>query len=231
MAQIPLFLVNLARKVRGIFPAGVPTGLPPEWESLPLLTVDPDGWLVGEGVTRIPIHKSWHYPGLTTEDGNPDAVVWHYTATDAGSAKGMAQRRQQPWSEFAAAYRKANPGQKVPQTSWHLSIETYGGIVQMAPLTVGCFHAGSDTAIPIKGVGWANRTATGIELVGHGKAFPQAQVRDAARVMHAIANAYNVSREFAMITHQELDRKRRSDPGPVWTGKHAPHVLEYAYAA
>lgn len=223
--MIPLWASNLARRARALIPIGLPTGFPEEWRAVPTLTVDARGWLQGDGVTHIPIHKSWHYPGLSTTDGEPDAVVWHYTATDAGTAVAMAKRRQQPWSEFAAAYRKSYPGQPVPQNSWHLSIETYGGIVQMAPLTVGCWHAIGT----IKGIGAANRVSNGIELVGHGKAFPQAQVVDGARVLRAISEAYDVPRAAAMVEHRTIDPGRRSDPGPVWMSKHAPHVLEYAY--
>lgn len=225
----PLWMVNLTRWLKTIFGA-LPPGIPDEWQLLPPLSVDKDGWLVGDGVTHVPMHKSWRYAGLNTPEGTPNAVVWHYTATDPGTAEGMARRRQKPWTDFAAEYRKDNPGKTVPQNSWHLSIETYGGIVQMAPLITGTWHVGSDTAIPIKGLGWANRVSNGIELVGHGKAFPQAQVIDAARVLAAIVDAYKVERKYAMIQHAQLDGKRRSDPGPVWMSKHADHVLEYAYS-
>lgn len=215
----PLWLTNLARRVRAMFPGGMPTGFPDEWQLLPSLLVDADGWLVGDGVTRIPMHPNWRYSSLLTPGSRPTAVVWHYTATDAGTAEGMARRRTQPRRDDDRA------------ASWHLSIETYGGIVQMAPLTVGTWHAGSSTARRIKGLdAWANRCAVGIELVGHGKAFPQAQVIDAARVLAAIVDAYGVDRRYAGVTHAELDPGRRSDPGPVWRDKHRAHVEEYAYA-
>ncbi|NVB81776.1 MAG: N-acetylmuramoyl-L-alanine amidase, partial [Kofleriaceae bacterium] len=189
-----------------------------------------DGWLVGDGVQRIEMHASWRYSWLSTPEHKPLAIVAHYTDTDPGTAVNMAKRRQQPWATFAAAYRKSYPGKPVPQNSWHLSIEADGSIVQMAPLTSGCWHVGSPTAKQIPGVGWGNRTAVGIELVGHGKTFPPAQVSAACDVWRAIVRAYGIPREHAMVTHQSIDPTRRSDPGPVWMKQHAPTVLERAFA-
>ena len=189
-----------------------------------------DGWLLGDGVQRIEMHSSWRYPWLSTPEHKPLAIVAHYTATDPGTAIAMARRRQQPWSEFETAHRNAYPGKPVPQNSWHLSIEAGGGIVQMAPLTAGCWHVGSPTARKIPGVGWGNRTAIGIELVGHGKEFPPAQVEAACEVWRALVKAYGIPREHAMVTHQSIDPTRRTDPGNVWMRQHAPQVLAYAYA-
>lgn len=217
----PLWLTNLARRVRALFPGGIPTGFPEEWQTLPALRVDDEGWLVGEGVTRIPMHPSWRYSSLLTPGSRPQAVVWHYSATDAGTAVSMAKRRTRAFG--------SDLDDRV--ASWHISVETYGGIVQMAPLTVGTWHAGSPTAVKIKGLdAWANRCSVGIELIGHGKAFPQAQVIDAARVLAAIVDAYGIDRRYASVTHAELDPGRRSDPGPVWRDNHRAHVEEYAYA-
>jgi hypothetical protein len=188
-----------------------------------------DGWLVGDGVQRIEMHPSWRYPLLSTPGNTPRAIVAHYTATNPGTAVSMAKRRQQPWSTFAEQYRKSYPGKAIPQNSWHLSIEAGGEVVQMAPLTSGCWHAGGSTAKPIPGVGAANRTSVGIELVGHGKVFPSEQVAAACDVWRAIVRAYGVPRELAMVQHAEIDPGRRSDPGPVWMREHAPAVLGAAY--
>jgi hypothetical protein len=188
-----------------------------------------NGWLVGEGVQRVEMHPSWRYAWLSTPSHVPLAIVAHYTATNPGTALNMARTRRQPWAEFAAAFRKAYPGKPVPQNSWHISIEAGGGIVQMAPLTSGCWHAGSQTAKQIPGVGWANRTSIGIELVGHGKDFPPAQVEASCAVWRALVTAYRIQKRHAMVTHQSIDPTRRSDPGPVWMKQHAPTVLEYAF--
>lgn len=214
--------VAQVQKLSGVtvLPPGGPAGL----------TVDGEGWLVGEGVTLIKSHPTWYYAELSTAGKVPRAIVAHYTATDYGTADRMAQRRTQPWPKFAAEWRVGHPGTKVPQNSWHLSIEGDGRIVQMAPLTAGCWHAGGATAKRIPGIGPANHTSVGIELVGHGKAFPPAQVEAACRVWRAICKAYPIDRDLAMVQHSELDPGRRADPGPVWMHEHALKVLVYAYA-
>lgn len=179
------------------------------------LTVDENGWLRGS-VVRMPIDPSWYSPRMTS--GRPQAIVAHYTATDPGTGRVMARNRQRRRTKNDRA------------ASWHVTIETDGTVIQMAPLTAACWHAGSPTARRIPGVGFANNTAVGIELVGHGREFPPEQVAAAARVWRAIVTAYDIQRELAMVTHAELDPQRRSDPGPVWMREHAERVLDEAYA-
>lgn len=175
-----------------------------------------DGWLTF--AERIPMHASWRYTQLRTPGSTPRAIVCHYTATDPGTARNMAKRRQ------AKRTKKDRPA------SWHISIEADGTVIQMAPLTAGTWHAGSDTARQIPGVGWANHTSVGIELVGHGKVFPEVQVAAAKRVWRAIVQAYGIERKHAMVAHAALDPGRRSDPGPVWLTHCADRVLDAAYA-
>lgn len=180
--------------------------------------MDAFGLLHGDGVILEPIHPSWYYAKLSTPDGLPAAIVAHYTSTKPGTALTMAHRRQ----------RLLDP-RIDRQASWHLSIEADGAIVQMAPFTVGCWHAGGKTARPITDLGSANRTAIGIELVGFGAVFPRAQVIAAQRVWRAVCQAYVIPRHRAMVTHQELDPGRKSDPGKVWMIQHADDVLSFAY--
>lgn len=193
------------------------------------LSVDSRGFLQGDGVTQCTIDPSWHYASLRTPKSEPGGIVWHYSATNPGTAMNMARRRVQPWHEFAREWR-LHEKTPVPQNSWHLSIEDDGRIIQMAPLKVGCWHAGSNTAKSIPGLGWANYTTVGIELIGYGKVFPEQQVRAACRVARAIVDAYGIDKRFAMVTHQSIDPSRRSDPGPVWMKNHAERVLAYAFA-
>jgi N-acetyl-anhydromuramyl-L-alanine amidase AmpD len=215
----PLWLTNLSRRVRQIF-GSTPSGIPPEWSTLTGLTVDARGWLLGSGVTLMPSHPSWHYPKLSTPTGKPLALVCHYTSTNPGTALSMARRRMRKFGE--------DPDDR--QASWHVSVEADGSIVQQVSMLAGTWHAGSPTAVPIKGAGWANRVAIGIELVGHGKVWPEAQVIGAARLWRALIDAYAIPRALAMVTHQELDPTRKSDPGKPWMRDHAPAVLEYAFA-
>jgi N-acetyl-anhydromuramyl-L-alanine amidase AmpD len=206
-------LSQLARKVRTLF-GSMPSGLEP-FEPLPLV-VDENGWLEGAEVQLIRMHSTWFYSKLSTPDGSPRAIVAHYTATAPNTAVSMARRRQHAFGT----------DKDDRAASWHVSIEADGSIIQMAPFTVGCWHALGN----IPDVGAPNRTAIGIELVGHGKAFPETQVAAACRVWRAIARRYEIAREHAMVEHSALDPARRGDPGPVWMTKHAAGVLDYAYA-
>ena len=183
-----------------------------------MVGLDPKGWLYGPGITRIPMDESWHYPKLETSDGQPKAIVAHYSATNYGTAINMANARAKKRTDTDRA------------ASWHLSIEGDGSIIQMAPLTVGCWHAGGKTCKPITGLGSPNRCSIGIELIGHGNAFPFAQHDAACRVWRAICYYYKVERKYAMITHAELDPTRRNDPGPIWMSQHAENVLDYAFS-
>lgn len=182
----------------------------------PALTIDQHGWLVGEGVTAIAASPSWYGGPI-----KPTGVVCHVSATDHGTALNMARRRT----------GRFDP-EKHRLASWHASIEFDGGIVQMVPFTRAAWHAGSNTAKQVPGLGWANYRTVGLELVGWEKGpFPPAQVEGYARVLAALVKAYGIERRFAMITHASIDPGRRSDPGRVWMTEHADHVLDRVFGA
>lgn len=174
-------------------------------------------WLSGQHVTRIDAHPSWYGPLLTL--GHPRGIVTHYTATDPGTGLRMAQTRQQPYCKDL----------KPSISSWHITIDTDGSVIQMVPLDHAAWHAGSPTAVLIPGLGQANYNTVGIELVGHGTEFTDAQVSAAKLVWRALVRRYGIARNAAMIAHQSIDPSRRSDPGPVWLKQHAPGVLDAAY--
>jgi N-acetyl-anhydromuramyl-L-alanine amidase AmpD len=175
---------------------------------------------VGPVIARIDAHPSWY--GAAMKAGKPGGVVAHYTATGPGTARSMARRRVQPY----------NATLKASISSWHLTIDTDGSIVQMVPFDRIAWHAGSSTAKPVPGLGPANNTCLGIELVSiDGRWFSVAQHDAACAVWRALRLAYGIAREHAMITHASIDPGRRSDPGPVWMGQHAERVLDFAYAA
>lgn len=223
-----LALTNLTRKLKSLFGL-LPSGFPDEWQLLPPIKIDEKGLMTGDQVDQRIIHPSWHYAGLKTQDGKPKAIVWHYSDTGPGTAINMATRRRVSWTQYAEDFRKANAGKSPSATSWQVSIETDGTLVQMAPLNVGCFHAGSDTAKPIDGLGWANWYSVGVELIGFGKSFTEEQVISAARFTAAIAPWASIERKNAQLQHSQIDPKRRVDPGPEWMGKYMDPVLEYAY--
>jgi hypothetical protein len=174
-------------------------------------------WLIGAGVIRVDAHPSWY--GGTMEGGFPRGIVAHYTATGPASALTMADRRGRPFD--VTRDRLA---------SWHVTIDTDGTIVQMIPFTRIAWHAGSATARDVPGLGKANHSCVGIELVGHGDAFTAAQVAGAKRVWRAVVERYAIAREYAMLEHSKIDPTRRQDPGPTWMGQYAGAVLDVAYA-
>lgn len=176
-----------------------------------------DSWLVGNGVNKIPADPSW-FGGLLA-GGAPGGIVAHFTDTDPGTAVNMAKRRARHFGD--------DPDDRL--ASWHITIETDGSTVVMIPLDHIAWHAGSSTAVPVPGLGSANAHTIGIELVGYGKVFTEAQVRTAAQVWRALVRQYAIPRDYAMITHQSIDPTRRDDPGPVWMGQHAAAVLDFAY--
>lgn len=207
----PEWLLALSRRVRGLLG---PRAFPDEWQLLPALHVNEHGWLEGEGVVRMPIDPSWYYPRLSTPHGDPLAIVCHASATKPGTGRAMANNRSRPRTKTDRA------------ASWHVSVES-DSLVQMAPFSVGCWHAiGS-----IKGVGPANRTSIGVELVGFEKGpWPEAQVQQACRLWRALVTSYGIPRDRAMVPHAVIDPDRRSDPGKLWMREHAGRVLDFAFA-
>lgn len=188
------------------------------------LVVDAFGWLQGPGVLRLPMHATWYSGHMKL---GPRAIVAHYTATNPGTAQSMARNRMDSFD------RDPSDGHVDRSASWHLSIEsalTNHPIVQMAPLTAVCWHAGGKGSKPIPGIGSANSNAVGIELVGWGKAFPDQQVVNACRVWRAIVKHYRIAEAHAMVQHSHISPHDRSDPGPVWMGTHAGEVLKYSYS-
>jgi hypothetical protein len=207
------WLSDLGAKVRAAF-GTLPSGFPDEWQLLPPLHINEAGWLEGQGVVKIPSDPSWYYPKLSTPTGDPQALVAHVSATNLGTGVNMAKNRARPRT---STDRPA---------SWHVSVEV-DSIVQMARFEVGCWHALGN----IKGVGPANRTAVGIELVGWEKGpFPDGQVEQACRLWRALVQSYGIKRTFAMVPHAVIDPVRRSDPGKVWMTNHAQRVLDFAFA-
>jgi hypothetical protein len=174
-------------------------------------------WLIGPGVTRIDAHASWYGGALASN--KPLGIVAHYTDTAPGTAVNMARRRAREFGKDPTDRR----------ASWHITIETDGSVVVMVPFNRTAWHAGSETAQPVPGLGNANANTLGIELVGSGKDFPPAQVTAACKVWRAVVKHYAIARQHAMITHQSIDPTRRNDPGPVWMGQHAAGVLDFAY--
>lgn len=181
------------------------------------------------GAKYIHIHPTWTSGGMTGT--RPDAIVWHYTATNPGTAVAMANRRKDQYRRRLPEHTDADEGKLFDRpASWHITIDTDGTVIQMAPFTAICWHAGGHGALPIDGLGYANSVAIGIELVGHGDVFPPEQVEAAKQLARALVQHYNIDRKYAMVEHSAISPHRRSDPGVVWMTMYAKGVLDYAYA-
>lgn len=183
------------------------------------LHIDELGWLDGERVERIPAHESWYYPNLTTPYSEPIAVIWHYTATNGG-LRSMAKRRR----------RKRKKGQRA--ASWHVTIGRGGEIVQLVSLEAGAWHCRTGTIADDEGHRHrVNRSAIGVELIGHGDTFTELQVAAARRLLLALAYDYGIPRERAGYQHSHFDPLRRSDAGELWEHGLLPELLDDVYGA
>lgn len=188
------------------------------------LEVDGEGWLVGTGVRRLP---SVRHSRLTVP--MPCAVMWHYTATDPGTAPSLAKRIQ----TYKSGVDRA--------ASWHVCVGTDGTLWQSVPFLRGAWHCArgyADEKLWFGDTeGWdytigdshrVNACSIGVELEGHGKVFPAAQVQGATRLLTALVDAYPIHPTMAVLEHSRFDPARRQDPGPVWVAL-LPAILRSAY--
>jgi hypothetical protein len=105
------------------------------------LSVTPDGWLtptVGStiGTVRVERIPTKRIQKLATPRGEPHGIVWHWTATPAGSVRNAAKR-------IVALPDKAK-GERA--ASFHLGIPQSGALIQLASVEVGTWHAGGASA-------------------------------------------------------------------------------------
>jgi N-acetyl-anhydromuramyl-L-alanine amidase AmpD len=172
------------------------------------LEVDAEGWLVGADVEYVP---SVRHSSLSTSQG-PIAIVWHFTATDHGTARVLARRIR--------TYRRAVDR----AASWHVIIAHDGVLWQSVPFLRGAWHCARGTIMGHR----VNACSVGVELEGHGDRFPPAQIVAAQRLVRALAQAYPIRDVNATHGHREYDPARRRDPGPVWEAL-LPDVVRFAY--
>lgn len=201
------------------------------WARWTPLDLDSAGWLTGDGVEHIPAHPSW-YPALRTPDGVPLGITLHYTSTDHGTARGMARRRVRP-------FNRRRHGR--PISSWHVTVAHDGRLWQSIPFTEGAYHclATGPARRLLRGVpewpaeapGAPNLTTVGVEIEGHGDAFPDAQVDAVARLVGTLVRVYEIPESLALLHHSALDPARRGDPGRVWRDECEPRVRAAVFGA
>lgn len=204
--------------LRGYFDRRTERGEEPPLDLEPPL-FDADGWSTAPG--RVLIIKSrpgWYYKRLATKSGLPIGIVAHFTSTGSGAAYAMAARRR----DLERSSFEKPPG------SWHFTVTKAGQVIQQLSLKQGGFHAGSPTARKLP-IGWANHVTCGIELEGHGDAFPEKQVEAAAWLWRAIVRHCGIKREHAMYEHSWIDPTRKTDPGILFMTQYAPRILDHAF--
>jgi hypothetical protein len=202
---------QLARGLTSDGKAGPVTRAVIERDRLRHADLSVDGHLLeGPGVERVLAHTSW-YGGAMPR--GPLAIVAHYTDTEPGTARSLAERRT----------KRRLPLQRA--ASWHVTIAQDGTVYQLVPLDRVAWHCGAGRVEDLR----TNEAAIGIELEGRGDSFSPALFAAACRVWTALARAYGIPRERAMLEHSALDSKRRRDPGPVFMRTVAPGVLACAY--
>lgn len=168
------------------------------------LEVDAEGWLAGPGVKLYPSVRNSR---LTTT--SPIGIVWHYTATDHGTAHRMAKRIR--------TYKRG----KDRAASWHVCVAADGTLYQSVSFLRGAWHCRRGSI----GGHRINACTVGIELEGHGDFYPEAQLDGAARLIQALRDAYPISRENAQLGHADFDPERRSDPGELWQKRILPGLV------
>jgi N-acetyl-anhydromuramyl-L-alanine amidase AmpD len=195
--------------------------MPPVWGGLrrlispepDALTIDADGWLRGPAVRRVPSHRSWTSGRRPTPAHAPTALLWHYTATNHGTAERMAKNR--------VPRRKPNDR----PASWHVTVAADGVLWQQVSFLEVAWHCGKGRIGDYR----VNECAVGIELEGHGDAFPEEQVGAATLLVRRLAGVYGLDREDCAHGHRDYDPARRADPGPVWAGGVLPDLLEVVF--
>lgn len=164
------------------------------------LEVDPAGWLVGDRVMRVP---SVRHSRLTTPGEEPWGVMLHYTATDHGTARALANR-----------IRTYDPA-KDRAASWHVIVAHDGVLWQSIPFERGAWHCAKGRIHSHT----INRSTIGIEIEGHGADKhppPAEQVAALERLYRAILAAYRIGLDFLALEHRKYDPSRRADPGDGW---------------
>jgi hypothetical protein len=140
-------------------PARPPIPLPAPLPPPPQLVVAADGWIVPTPdslvtVERIPTKR---VTPLATPKREPYGIVWHWTATPAGSIRNAAKR--------VAALPKA--GERA--ASFSIGIPQAGPLVVLAPTTLGTWAQGGATAMKFRRDG--NRYVPALESMLSGNAI------------------------------------------------------------
>jgi AmpD protein len=83
-------------------------------------------------------------------------------------------------------------------------------VYQLLPFNLKGWHAGVSS---YDGEPNVNEFSIGIENVGTGKSWPEAQVEANRAIILALCNAYNIE---DVVGHEDVAPGRKTDPGPLY---------------
>lgn len=191
-------------------------------------SIDYGGWIHGPNVKLRPAHWSWVGPkdryAMPTPHHGPIGNVMHYTDTPYGTARTMAEFRQQHVED---AKRQRNPGWF--PAIWHFTIAHNGWVWQQLPLTSRAYHckATQPALHRLKGQR-PNAVLLGWEFEGGGH-YTDRQIETAIHLMRCVTWHYKMDPRYVMLYHSELNPESRDDPGPEFERKHAKKILRAAF--
>lgn len=121
----------------------------------------------------------------------PRLIVIHYTATE-GLASPLDWLTKKDSVEVSA----------------HLIVGKDGDVYQLVPFNVAAWHAGKSS---YEGQSGVNAFSIGIENVGTGKTWPDAQIEANRAIIEALFLAYPIE---DVVGHEDVAPGRKPDPGP-----------------
>jgi N-acetyl-anhydromuramyl-L-alanine amidase AmpD len=135
----------------------------------------------------------------------PELVVVHYTASDGlmGTIEWLCKPQ----------------GKK--SVSAHVVVARTGVVWQLVPFNLAAWHAGQSEW---DGREWCNHFSIGIENMGWGKDWPEAQVQANIDILIALHRAYPTIK--ATVGHEDVAPGRKFDPGPNYPWDRVTEALK-----
>jgi N-acetylmuramoyl-L-alanine amidase len=149
-----------------------------------------DNFLYKDG-ERVSYKESPNHGGEIT----PEILVIHYTGDNSlqGALSWLTTEKS--------------------QVSAHLVIAKTGQVWQLLPFNVKSWHAGVSNYEGRSVGGSVNTFSIGIEHVGLGDEWPDAQIEASIGIIKALFEAYNLT---DCVGHMDVAPARKADPGPLY---------------